>query len=147
MSGYIGKYQMISDDPSWTEVILGDPRSSQVISSGLGNAGWSHSISGSPKYFERALQKSVDIFGDFRRSEVTSRDVKSCQVVSLNIRWCEVISAELRWSYVISEDHSWSQVISDNIEDDLKLISSVASDLRQHRVIPGDLKLIPSVVS
>ena len=109
----------VSDDLRWSQLNWGDLtrdlRWSQLISSDLGQY---RVIPGDLKLsqvFWTALQKPVDIFSDFTRSEVTSGDVKSCQVVSLSIRWSEVISAELRWSYVILGDHSWPQVMWDNV--------------------------------
>ena len=67
---------MISNDPSWTDVILGDLRWSQVISSDLGKCRVIPFDLTLSKVFWTALQKSAHIFDDFRRSEVTSGDVK-----------------------------------------------------------------------
>ena len=97
--GSIIKYQMIWRDLSWTEVFLGDLRWSQLISSDLRQCRVIPADLRLSQVFWIALQKSEDIFFDFRRSEVTSKLRWSPIMsggISLNIRWSELISVELR---------------------------------------------------
>ena len=115
---------MIWDDLSSTEVIVGNLKWSQMISSDLGKwrvIPFDLTLS---QVFWTALQKSVDIFGDFRSSEVTSGDVKSCQGSILKY---QMIWRDLSWTEVILGGLRWSKLIP--------------GDLRQHRLIPGNLKL------
>ena len=105
------------------------------------NVGWSHSISGSPKYFEVHC-KNMWIFSviseDLRWPHVMSSHVKwiifGDQMMWADLTWCQVMSGsilkyqmiwgDLSWTEVILRDlwceitshhHSWSQVISNNI--------------------------------
>ena len=129
---------MISDDPSWIEVILGDLKLSQIISSDLGK--WrvipfdlTISLQKSPKYFELHC-KNLWIFSnmiseDLRLfsliSEVTSGDVKSCQSPVVSPKLTALSDDQKAWGDLsaelmvilgdLSADLSWSQVIWDNI--------------------------------
>ena len=112
----ISKYQMIWDDPTWTEVIL---EWSQVISADLKWCGKMpgdpNSISGSRKYFQlhcKNLWIVSVISQDLRWPQVMSSHVRKYHSVSDDLRWSQLNWGDLTWSQEITADPKWSPTTS-----------------------------------
>ena len=157
MSGSIIKYQMISGNLTWTEVIL---EWSQVISA---NFKWSGTVSGDPRWSQALpsiLTCTAKISGyfrwyseDLRSSEVklTWSHVMSGSIIKYQMIWGDLSSAEvilrdlrwsqldLKWSGTTSGDPRWSSSYPKCCELNCADLRIIFFDITRSEVIWGKL--------